>query len=91
MTDFEMQMAARLQAMEFLLNAILRSQFDAMDDEQATETVTALKRQFSFKTVPDDAEGVDPEYMRRLNDDSMFFLDRALRQVAPHGFSEGEQ
>lgn len=86
MTEFEKQLAARIQAIDFLLNALLRAQFHAMTTEEARKQVEALKEQFAHIRLPPDMVPMDVQTIQSQHADAQHFLDRTLRQVAPQAF-----
>lgn len=87
MTDFEKQLVARMQAMSFLLDALLRAQFHAMDDEDAREHVERLMEQFAAPMrVPQGSPPVDVADLHQQHQDAQYFLEQSLRRVAPQAF-----
>lgn len=85
MTEFERQMAARLQAMDFLLKALIRPNLAQMTAEDARETRRTLARQFSVISIPEDADGtVSLDEVQSMHRDAQHFLDRILEQADPH-------
>ncbi|MEQ9241258.1 hypothetical protein [Roseovarius indicus] len=91
MTEFERQMAARLQALEFLVQAIIRAQLHGMHTEEVARTIDELERQFSALSVPEDADpSFDLDELMGMHRDAQFFLTRMLRSVAPRNSDEAE-
>lgn len=86
MSEFERQLSSRLEAMQFLLMAVIRGQFAQATPDEVQEQVGKLKKQFSSAVVPEDADLSEVDLDRYIQDrqDAQFFLDRFLDQANPH-------
>lgn len=85
MTEFEKQIAARIQAHEFLLLAIMRGALAHQTPAEAAAQLRQLERQFATVTVPPDADPeTDLDEVMRMHQDAQSFLSRILAQANPH-------
>ncbi len=85
MTEFEKQIAARLQALEFLVQGIVRAHFQSLTPAEAAQHIAQLERQFSSITIPKDAAGpVDLDEVMSMHSDAQFSLSRVLARSNPH-------
>lgn len=84
MTEFEAQLAARVQAMDFLLQAVLRGQFANMTPAEARQNIELLEKQFSTISVPPDADIEHTDSVMAMHSDAQHFLSRTLANANPH-------
>jgi len=91
MTEFERQMAARMMAHEFLIQALIRPNLHTLTPSDAREAVARLERQFATMTIPPDVDpDQDLDEAMGMHRDAQHFLSRILsRCVPPHPDAAG--
>lgn len=78
------QLSARMQALEFLVMAIIRGHLHDLTPERAAETIAELQRRFAILTVPADAvPGADLTALMAMHSDAKSMLERILIQADP--------
>lgn len=82
--EYLRQLVARMQALEFLLKAVIRGQLHQLTPAEAAQTIAGLKRDFSTLTVPPDARpDADLDEVMAMHADAQHFLAQLLDQASP--------
>lgn len=85
MTEFEKQLAARMQAHDFLLKALIRGQLSSMTKTDAAQSIARLEQQFATLSISTETDpSVDLDEAMSMHADAQFFLRRMLHQADPH-------